>query len=154
MWNKLDRPVICLFCHDRHLKLLFPGLWQKICFSRSTPRCNAILKSHIYEIHRDVWERVLNYPTSREPVQGQSRTSVEQGEGKLPCIVEKLKAHFVNALKNIERQQTIHSTQTPEQQSLPTLINLATRSQTWTLFRWNYNIPSACHDLRQEKLTS
>ena len=40
----------------------------------------------------------------------------------------KLNAHFVNALKNTDRQQTIHSTQTPQQQSLPTLINLATRS--------------------------
>ena len=88
VWNKRDRPVICLFCHDRHLKLLFPGLWQKICFSRSTPRCDAILKSRIYKIHRDVWERVLNYSTSREPVQGQSRTSVEPREGKLPCIGE------------------------------------------------------------------
>ena len=26
-------------------------------------------------------------------------------------------AHFVNALKNVDRQQTIHSTQTPQQQS-------------------------------------
>ena len=40
----------------------------------------------------------------------------------------KLNAHFVNALKNTDRQQTINSTQTPQQQSLPTLINLATRS--------------------------
>ena len=41
----------------------------------------------------------------------------------------KLNAQFVNALNNIDRQQTIHSTQTPKQQSLPTLINLATRLQ-------------------------
>ena len=31
------------------------------------------------------------------------------------------------------------------QQSLPTLINLATRLQTWNLFCWNYNPLSACH---------
>ena len=62
----------------------------------------------------------------------------------------KLNAHFVNASKNIDRQQTIHTTQTPQQQSLPTLINLATRSQTLNLFRWNYNPLSACHTSRQE----
>ena len=42
--------------------------------------------------------------------------------------------------EHIDRHQTIHSRQTPQQQSLPTLIdiNLATRSQTW-----NFNIPLA-----------
>ena len=53
----------------------------------------------------------------------------------------KLNEHFVNALKNIDSQQTIHSTQTPQQQSLPTLINLATRWKTWNFFRWNCNHP-------------
>ena len=58
--------------------------------------------------------------------------------------------------EHIDRHQTIHTTQTPQQQSLPTLIdiNLATRSQTWNLFRWNYNPHSACHAVRQEKRTS
>ena len=28
----------------------------------------------------------------------------------------------MNALKNVDKQQTIHSTQTPQQQSLPTLL--------------------------------
>ena len=37
-----------------------------------------------------------------------------------------------------------------QQQPLPTLSNLATRSQTWNLFRWNYNPLSACHTTRQE----
>ena len=60
----------------------------------------------------------------------------------------------MNALENIDRQQTIHSTQTSQQQSLSTLINMATRSPTWNLFRWNYNPPSACHAVRQEKRTS
>ena len=38
-------------------------------------------------------------------------------------IEGKLNSHLVNALKNIDKQQTIHSTQTPRQQSLPTLIS-------------------------------
>ena len=29
----------------------------------------------------------------------------------------------------------------PQQQSLPTLINLATRWKTWNFFRWNCNHP-------------
>ena len=62
----------------------------------------------------------------------------------------KLNAHFMNASENIDRQQTIHSTQTPQQQSLLTLTNLATRSQTWSLFHWNYNPLSACRTTRQE----
>ena len=47
-----------------------------------------------------------------------------------------------------------HATKTPQQRSLPTLMNMDTRSQTWKLFRWNYNLPSACHAVRQEKRTS
>ena len=35
----------------------------------------------------------------------------------------KLNTHFVNTLKNIDRQQIIHSTQTPQQHSVPTLIS-------------------------------
>ena len=69
-------------------------------------------------------------------------------------IQVKLSVHLVNALKSIDRQQIIQCTQTPQQQSLPTLINLATRSQTWILFCWNYNPPSACHAVKQEKRTS
>ena len=37
----------------------------------------------------------------------------------------KLNPHFMNTLINIDRQQTIHSTQTSQQHSLSTLINMA-----------------------------
>ena len=41
-----------------------------------------------------------------------------------------LKARFVNVLKNIDKQRTIHSTLTLQRQFLRTSINPATRSQT------------------------
>ena len=44
-----------------------------------------------------------------------------RGKGNSLVLV-KLKAHFVNALKNIDRQQTIHSTQTP-QHAVPSHFN-------------------------------
>ena len=47
----------------------------------------------------------------------------------LLCITL-LKARFVNVLKNIDKQRTIQSTLTLQQQFLRTSINPATRSQT------------------------
>ena len=72
----------------------------------------------------------------------------------LTIYIGELNAHFVNALKNIDRQQQQqkNSTQTPQQQSLPTLINLATRSQTtWNLFRGNRPFPSSPGPLFQNE---
>ena len=78
-------------------------------------------------------------------------------------ISVKLNAHFVNAVKNIDRQQTIHSTQFNATAAVPpggrgwgraAVSSHANRSQTWNLFCWNYNPLSACHAVRQEKRTS
>ena len=153
MWNKLDRPVICPFCHDRHLKLLFPGFDKRSAFRVPPPDAMRFSNPAFIKYIETSGNEYLITPQAENLFKGNQGQVWSRGKGNSLVLV-KLKAHFVNALKNIDRQQTIHSTQTPQQQSLPTLINLATRSQPWTLFRWNYNTPSAWHDLRQEKLTS
>ena len=33
--DKCDRPIMCVFCCDLHLTLMFSGLYKKICLKES-----------------------------------------------------------------------------------------------------------------------
>ena len=35
MRDKRDRAITCVFCRDLHLKLMFSGLYKKICLKES-----------------------------------------------------------------------------------------------------------------------
>ena len=74
----------------------------------------------------------------------------------MPFVILTLKmVLFSRALIRTFHPFSIHLNEVKnDNESLPTLINLATRSQTWNLFRWNCNPPLACHAVRQEKRTS
>jgi len=41
--DKRDRAIMCVFCHDLHLTLMFPGLDEMICLKES-----------------EVWQRVIS----------------------------------------------------------------------------------------------
>ena len=47
MRDKRDRAITCVFCRDLHLKLMFSGLYKKICLKESEVWRKIILNKSI-----------------------------------------------------------------------------------------------------------
>ena len=44
--DKCDRPIMCVFCCDLHLTLMFSGLYKKICLKESEV-CRKVISNKI-----------------------------------------------------------------------------------------------------------